>query len=133
MNRRRSRRTEPPSRVARTTGKREANKIDKLNRIKRAARELFMTIGYDEATTRKIATKAGVALGTVRGAAAVSVAWMAQAAVALALGLLAPPEHAARSAAKTNRYAQRFIEPDYTTKTPGLSENESRVSSQRYR
>ncbi|MBX9841520.1 MAG: TetR/AcrR family transcriptional regulator [Xanthobacteraceae bacterium] len=65
MNRRRSRRTEPPGRGARTTGKREANKIEKFNRIKRAARELFMTIGYDEATTRKIATKAGVALGTV--------------------------------------------------------------------
>src|SRR4029079_10575352 len=42
-----------------------SNKIDKLNRIKLAARELFMTVGYDEATTRQIAKKAGVALGTV--------------------------------------------------------------------
>jgi AcrR family transcriptional regulator len=47
------------------SGKREANKLDKLNRIKRAAQELFTTVGYDEATTRDIARKAGVALGTV--------------------------------------------------------------------
>jgi AcrR family transcriptional regulator len=46
-------------------GKREANKRDKLDRVKRAARELFTTVGYDEATTRQIAKKAGVALGTV--------------------------------------------------------------------
>jgi TetR/AcrR family transcriptional regulator, cholesterol catabolism regulator len=46
-------------------GKREANKRDKLDRVKRAARELFTTVGYDEATTRQIAEKAGVALGTV--------------------------------------------------------------------
>jgi TetR/AcrR family transcriptional regulator, cholesterol catabolism regulator len=52
-------------RPARLTGKREANKIDKLDRIMRAARELFTTVGYDEATTRQIAKKAGVALGTV--------------------------------------------------------------------
>jgi AcrR family transcriptional regulator len=51
-----------PGRVG---GKREANKLDKLDRIKRAARELFTTVGYDEATTRQIAKKAGVALGTV--------------------------------------------------------------------
>lgn len=48
-----------------TNGKREANKLDKLDRIKRAARELFTTVGYDESTTRQIAKKAGVALGTV--------------------------------------------------------------------
>jgi TetR/AcrR family transcriptional regulator, cholesterol catabolism regulator len=46
-------------------GKREANKADKLDRVKRAARELFTSVGYDEATTRQIARKAGVALGTV--------------------------------------------------------------------
>ncbi|WP_051334856.1 TetR/AcrR family transcriptional regulator [Bradyrhizobium sp. Ai1a-2] len=46
-------------------GKREANKADKLDRVKRAARELFTSVGYDEATTRQIAKKAGVALGTV--------------------------------------------------------------------
>ena len=49
----------------RAKSKREANKIDKLDRIKRAARELFSTVGYDEATTRQIAKKAGVALGTI--------------------------------------------------------------------
>jgi len=48
-----------------STSKREANKADKLERVKRAARELFTSIGYDEATTRQIAKKAGVALGTV--------------------------------------------------------------------
>jgi AcrR family transcriptional regulator len=51
--------------ATRTSGKREKNKLDKLNRVKWAARELFTTIGYDEATTRQIAKKAGVALGTL--------------------------------------------------------------------
>ncbi|MES2260257.1 MAG: TetR/AcrR family transcriptional regulator [Pseudomonadota bacterium] len=50
--------TPPPS-------KREANKLDKLERIKRAALLLFTTMGYDEATTRAIAAHAEVALGTV--------------------------------------------------------------------
>ncbi len=49
----------------RPAGRRAANKLDKLNRVKRAARELFTTVGYDEATTRQIAQRAGVALGTV--------------------------------------------------------------------
>lgn len=61
----RSRTREGPSEPKRTNGKREANKLDKLDRIKRAARELFTAVGYDEATTRQIAKKAGVALGTV--------------------------------------------------------------------
>jgi AcrR family transcriptional regulator len=51
--------------TTRKLGKREANKLDKLERVKRAARQLFTTVGYDEATTRQIAKKAGVALGTV--------------------------------------------------------------------
>jgi AcrR family transcriptional regulator len=55
----------PRKGMARQPGKREANKRDKLDRVKRAARELFTTVGYDEATTRQIAKKAGVALGTV--------------------------------------------------------------------
>lgn len=46
-------------------GKRQANKLDKLERIKRVARELFTLHGYDEATTRQIALRADVALGTV--------------------------------------------------------------------
>jgi AcrR family transcriptional regulator len=52
-------------RQSRRPGRRETNKIDKLNRIKRVARELFLTVGYDEATTRQIAKKAAVALGTL--------------------------------------------------------------------
>ena len=52
-------------RRTRPSGKREANKLDKLDRIKRAAQHLFTTVGYDEATTRQIAKQAGVALGTV--------------------------------------------------------------------
>jgi AcrR family transcriptional regulator len=45
--------------------KREANKLDKVTRIKQAARELFVVHGYDETTTREIAARAGVALGTL--------------------------------------------------------------------
>jgi AcrR family transcriptional regulator len=45
--------------------KREANKIDKLNRIRNAARTLFSTRGYDDTTMRDIAAKAKVALGTL--------------------------------------------------------------------
>lgn len=55
-----------PSRKTRhLLGRREANKRDKLYRIKHAAQELFTTVGYDESTTRQIAKRAGVALGTV--------------------------------------------------------------------
>jgi len=46
-------------------GRRELNKEDKLRRIKEAARKLFVANGYDEASTRQIATSAGVALGTL--------------------------------------------------------------------
>ena len=46
-------------------GQREKNKIDKLNRIKEAARELFLSNGFDDATTRAIAARAGVGIGTV--------------------------------------------------------------------
>lgn len=51
--------------IASRTGRRELNKEDKLRRIKEAARNLFITNGYDEASTRQIAVKAGVALGTL--------------------------------------------------------------------
>jgi AcrR family transcriptional regulator len=64
-SRTRQRRSKPARGTKRVPGKREANKRDKLDRVKRAARELFTTVGYDEATTRQIAKKAGVALGTV--------------------------------------------------------------------
>src|SRR5215471_20423679 len=51
--------------VAARAGKRELNKQDKLRRIAGAARKLFIANGYDEASTRQIAVKAGVALGTL--------------------------------------------------------------------
>jgi AcrR family transcriptional regulator len=44
---------------------RERNKLDKLRRIKAAARELFLEQGYDDATTREIARRADVGLGTL--------------------------------------------------------------------
>ena len=46
-------------------GQRERNKLDKLRRIKAAARDLFIEKGFDEATTREIAAEAGVGVGTV--------------------------------------------------------------------
>ncbi len=47
------------------TGLRERGKAQKLARIRRAARELFIEKGYDDTTTRAIARRAGVALGTL--------------------------------------------------------------------
>lgn len=47
------------------TGLRERNRLDKLSRIKSAARELFNELGYDRATTRAIAARAHVGLGTL--------------------------------------------------------------------
>lgn len=46
-------------------GQRERNKRDKLQRIKNAAYELFISKGYDDTTTREIAARAGVGMGTV--------------------------------------------------------------------
>ncbi len=46
-------------------GLRERNKIDKLRRIKDAARELFLSKGFDDTTTREIAIRAGVGIGTL--------------------------------------------------------------------
>ena len=51
--------------TARPLGQRERNKIDKLRRIKDAARELFIAKGFDDTTTREIAIHAGVGLGTI--------------------------------------------------------------------
>lgn len=45
--------------------RRESNKIDKLRRIREAAERLFIAKGFDDATTREIASEAGVGLGTV--------------------------------------------------------------------
>ena len=49
----------------RRIGLRERNKLDKLRRIKEAASELFTRQGYDETTTREIAGRADVGLGTL--------------------------------------------------------------------
>jgi AcrR family transcriptional regulator len=46
-------------------GRRQSNKLDKLNRIKAAARQLFVSRGFDDTTVREIATRAGVGLGTL--------------------------------------------------------------------
>jgi len=46
-------------------GLREQNKLEKLQRIKSAAKELFTELGYDAATTRDIAKRARVGLGTL--------------------------------------------------------------------
>ncbi len=46
-------------------GLRERGKIDKRRRIMEAAREVFVEHGYEQATTREIAVRAGVSIGTV--------------------------------------------------------------------
>jgi AcrR family transcriptional regulator len=46
-------------------GLREQNKLDKLQRIKAAAKDLFAQLGFDAATTRAIARHARVGLGTL--------------------------------------------------------------------
>lgn len=46
-------------------GLRERNRLDKLARIKSAAKDLFDELGFDRATTRAIAARAHVGLGTL--------------------------------------------------------------------
>jgi AcrR family transcriptional regulator len=46
-------------------GRRERGKLEKLRRIKAAAREVFREKGYEAATTREIAARADVAYGTL--------------------------------------------------------------------
>jgi AcrR family transcriptional regulator len=46
-------------------GQRERNKLDKLRRIKDAAREFFVAKGFDDTTTREIAIRASVGIGTI--------------------------------------------------------------------
>jgi AcrR family transcriptional regulator len=50
---------------AQAVGLREMNKLDKLQRIKTAALDLFIANGFDETTTREIAARANVAMGTI--------------------------------------------------------------------
>ncbi len=46
-------------------GRRAQNQVDKRERIQRAGWELFTTVGYDETTTREVAERADVAVGTL--------------------------------------------------------------------
>jgi AcrR family transcriptional regulator len=46
-------------------GLRERNKVEKRQRIRASARELFSKLGYDAATLRQIAQRAHVGLGTL--------------------------------------------------------------------
>jgi AcrR family transcriptional regulator len=55
----------PISERAAALGQRERNKLDKLRRIKDAARELFLAKGFDDTTTREIAIRASVGIGTI--------------------------------------------------------------------
>ncbi len=43
--------------------RRERNKLEKRDRIRQAAWELFISQGFDSTTTRQVATRAGVAAG----------------------------------------------------------------------
>jgi AcrR family transcriptional regulator len=47
------------------TGRRETNKREKLARIRRAARDVFLRKGFEAATVREIASAADVAFGTL--------------------------------------------------------------------
>ncbi len=58
----------PPSQsdsLEKPLGRREANKRDKLLRIRRAAQEVFLRKGFEGATLREIADGADVAFGTL--------------------------------------------------------------------
>ena len=47
------------------TGRRSQQKLDKRERIKQAATELFATIGYEKTTTKAVAEAAEIATGTL--------------------------------------------------------------------
>ncbi len=51
--------------ISSVSGLREKNKLEKLQRIREATREFFIKKGYDDTTTREIALRAGVGIGTV--------------------------------------------------------------------
>lgn len=53
------------ARDATTVGRREQGKSERKRRIVQAARDVFLERGYDEATTREIAIRAEVAIGTL--------------------------------------------------------------------
>jgi TetR/AcrR family transcriptional regulator, cholesterol catabolism regulator len=62
---RRSPPSSPPGSSTETPAGREAKKADKRRRIHAAASALFRSQGYEATTTRAIATRAGVAAGTL--------------------------------------------------------------------
>lgn len=49
----------------RTMSRRERNKSEKLRRIKAAAHDLFVTVGYDDTTTARIAEAADIGMSTL--------------------------------------------------------------------
>ena len=53
------------SAAAPALGRRERSKFEKLARIKRAARELFVSQGFDATTTKQIAERADIGTGTL--------------------------------------------------------------------
>lgn len=55
----------PSATQQKVAGLRERNKLDKLRRIREAASEFFVLKGFDDTTTREIAIRAGVGLGTI--------------------------------------------------------------------
>jgi AcrR family transcriptional regulator len=54
-----------PAKPVVKSGRRELNKRDKLARIRNAARALFIEKGFEATTTREIALRADVAIGTL--------------------------------------------------------------------
>ncbi len=58
-------RADAPPRPVRKTGLREQGKNERQRRIKEAAKAVFGDIGYDAATTRQIAHRAHVSIGTI--------------------------------------------------------------------
>jgi AcrR family transcriptional regulator len=54
-----------PAAAPAALGLRERGKMEKLRRIKAAAREVFLEKGFESATTREIAQRADVAIGTI--------------------------------------------------------------------
>lgn len=55
----------PPGADTAQGGRRERNKAERRRRIKEAARAVFAEKGFDAATTREIAARAGIANGTL--------------------------------------------------------------------
>lgn len=54
-----------PAKRPTPVGRREQAKLDKRERIRAAAWELFTTVGFDETTTKAVAARADVATGTL--------------------------------------------------------------------